>query len=303
MNNPNELSFLVVNADDLGLSKSSTAGVIEAHLNGVVTSASLVVTTSAGEFAAEEVRKKCPQLGTGLHFTLSAGNPVAEISTVILLADQTGNFQWGFLKLLWELVACCNVRLLQQIEIELRAQIKKMRSFGLGIDHLNSERHVHMIPPLFKVMVRVAKEENIPYVRLVNDAGMKWGFALPFSVLFFRGGILKYLLFKFLCIWDKKHIDPRVAVTNGYATLLATGRMDRTLKAIFKNPGEGVVEVGVHPGLPTEFPEDDSLPNELRKYLKSRDRQAELEGCRLARNYQTTAKLVRFRDLVLKVKP
>ena len=45
--------LMVVNADDLGVSRGATLGILRAHREGIVTSASLAVTTPFYEHALE----------------------------------------------------------------------------------------------------------------------------------------------------------------------------------------------------------------------------------------------------------
>lgn len=59
--------YVIFNADDLGASSGVNRGIVEAHLNGPVTSASLTVTGHAPTDAAARVRDH-PDLAVGLHF-------------------------------------------------------------------------------------------------------------------------------------------------------------------------------------------------------------------------------------------
>ena len=63
--------FLIVNADDFGMSDGVNRGVIETHVHGIVTSASLLVTGAAAETAARMAQEH-PGLSVGLHVDLSA---------------------------------------------------------------------------------------------------------------------------------------------------------------------------------------------------------------------------------------
>lgn len=62
--------YLVVNGDDLGMSSGVNRGIVEAHLQGVVTSASLMVDRPAAQEAAALTRE-LPALGVGLHLELA----------------------------------------------------------------------------------------------------------------------------------------------------------------------------------------------------------------------------------------
>ena len=61
-----EERFLIVNADDLGMSAAVNAGIFAAHEGGVVTSASLMVGRDAAGDAAETLAEH-PDLAAGLH--------------------------------------------------------------------------------------------------------------------------------------------------------------------------------------------------------------------------------------------
>ena len=60
---------LVVNADDFGASEGVNRGVVQAHVHGIVTSTSLMVTGHAAEHAAR-LAGEHPGLGVGLHWDL-----------------------------------------------------------------------------------------------------------------------------------------------------------------------------------------------------------------------------------------
>jgi predicted glycoside hydrolase/deacetylase ChbG (UPF0249 family) len=59
--------LLVVNADDFGMSRGVSEGIIDAHVNGIVTSASLMVNRPGAEHAAALLDVH-PSLSVGLHF-------------------------------------------------------------------------------------------------------------------------------------------------------------------------------------------------------------------------------------------
>ena len=63
--------YLIVNGDDLGASAGVNRGILEAHREGILTSASLMVDMPAAEeFGAR--RDEAPQLSVGLHATLTS---------------------------------------------------------------------------------------------------------------------------------------------------------------------------------------------------------------------------------------
>lgn len=63
------MKYLIVNADDFGYSYSVNKGIIEAHINGIVTATSVMV-DSIGAHEATQL-KKHPDLSVGLHFVVT----------------------------------------------------------------------------------------------------------------------------------------------------------------------------------------------------------------------------------------
>ncbi len=68
--------LLVVNADDFGLSKGQNYGIIEAHRHGIVTSTTAMVNGGAIAHAVE-LSQHAPELGIGMHFVLTLGEPLS----------------------------------------------------------------------------------------------------------------------------------------------------------------------------------------------------------------------------------
>ena len=163
---------LVVNADDLGMADSINEGIFEAHLRGIVTSATLLANGAAFE-AAVAMAKSAPKLGVGVHLNLTQGSPVADPAQVSSLLDRNGEFARAPAALLRSLVSG-RVRL-DAVERELSAQIEKVRDAGVAITHLDGHKHVHMLPRVFPVVLRLAKRYGIRGVRWASEgAGGMW---------------------------------------------------------------------------------------------------------------------------------
>src|SRR5437660_692767 len=65
----NNQRYLIVNADDFGLSAGVNRGILEAHSRGIVTSTSLMVRWPAAVEAAA-IADDCPAMSVGLHLDL-----------------------------------------------------------------------------------------------------------------------------------------------------------------------------------------------------------------------------------------
>ncbi|MFF2877105.1 chitin disaccharide deacetylase [Gottfriedia sp. NPDC057991] len=147
------MTKLIVNADDFGYSKGVNYGIIEAHLNGIVNSATMMMNMYAVEHGIE-LAKLHPTLGLGVHLVLTAGKPLlTDLQTIV---DQNG----AFLKnSYWYDNPVANV---EEVEKEWDAQIQKFLSFGLKPSHLDSHHHVHMIPILHPVIAKLSQKYDLP---------------------------------------------------------------------------------------------------------------------------------------------
>jgi len=147
------LKRLIINADDFGFTPDVNAGIVHAHREGVLTSTTLMANGEAFEDAVR-LAYETPGLDIGCHLALVQGTSL-----------RTGRpFPESPLRLLKELGS-------GQVDVysELRAQIEKIRDVGIVLSHLDSHKHTHIIPSVFRTVVRLAQEFAIPYVRLPLD--------------------------------------------------------------------------------------------------------------------------------------
>ena len=64
---------LIVNADDFGRSPGVNQGVLEAHVRGIVTSATVMVLETSAARGIREAAERAPRLSLGLHFVITGG--------------------------------------------------------------------------------------------------------------------------------------------------------------------------------------------------------------------------------------
>ena len=155
---------LVINADDLGYAPGVNRGILEAHAAGVVTSASMMVTTPAFGEAAALVRREAPRLGVGLHLNLVGGSPLAEVPS--LVDPETREFH--------PLDVLARRALAGQVEPadvrrECEAQLAALREAGIEPTHLDSHRHAHAMPGILPSVAAAAHDAGIKVVRRPLD--------------------------------------------------------------------------------------------------------------------------------------
>jgi predicted glycoside hydrolase/deacetylase ChbG (UPF0249 family) len=142
--------WLIVNADDLGLSAGVNAGIAEAHERGIVTSASLMVRADAAA-AAAEIARDHPGLAVGLHLDIA---------------------EWRFEDGEWRLsYQRCDPDDPAAIEAECRGQVDTFRQLtGRDPTHLDSHQHTHMSEPVASVAARLTAELEVP----LRDRGIRY---------------------------------------------------------------------------------------------------------------------------------
>jgi predicted glycoside hydrolase/deacetylase ChbG (UPF0249 family) len=157
MNSPH----LIVNADDLGLSRGVTEGISKAHQFGIVTSASFMVNQPASEYALDLLRQT-PGLGVGIHLNLCAGRPVLPPHEIPTLVSTNGAFHRPdvLFRKLWRFEIRSS-----EIEAEFRAQIRWLKERGVTPIHADSHLHAHLYPAALRPFVRAVQIEEIRCVR------------------------------------------------------------------------------------------------------------------------------------------
>lgn len=181
---------LIVNADDFGASHSINQAVIEAHQNGILTTASLMVNGDAAEEAVA-LAKENPKLGVGLHLSLICGKSALSQKTIPNLVDEGRNFSNDPVKAGMRYFFG-GVQTLTELSAEISAQFERFRKTGLNLDHVNGHLHFHMHPTVAIVLFANVANFGIRQMRLTRDplllnariASGRWIYRLSHSLIF-----------------------------------------------------------------------------------------------------------------------
>ena len=258
---------LVVTADDLGICPETNAAVELAHRDGIVTSASVMTNMPAFPDAVAMLRRN-PELGGGIHLVLTSGRPVSPPDRIPLLVDRCGMFRHGFGSLCRLVLGRRRVAARDQIHREFTAQIDAALDAGLSIDHLDSHRHVHMIPGIWPVVVSLAADYGCAFVRIADERISRRG-------MLQRNG-LKTLTLRVAARMNHRLPQQRL---QGFAGLADSGAVTApALYRLLPALPQGTTEIVTHPGLPLKSPSLSTLscaPID-RAFLQSSGREAEL---------------------------
>lgn len=152
------MTKLIINADDFGYSKGVNYGIIESHLNGVVSSTTMMANMNGLEHALKLI-PFVPDLGIGIHLSLTMGRPVTGHASN--LVDELGVFKSReYYK--------THTADLDQLYTEWKAQIEKLLNLGVELTHIDSHHYVHTFGKHLKVTEQLSKEFDLP-VRVYSD--------------------------------------------------------------------------------------------------------------------------------------
>jgi predicted glycoside hydrolase/deacetylase ChbG (UPF0249 family) len=157
---------IVINADDFGLCEGVNKGIAEAHSKGVLTSATLMANMPAAKKAVD-LAKHLPKLGVGVHLNLTNGKPLCQDEDVKRLLNTEGDFGLSPGKL--AIVSIVTGKVRAAIETELAAQIQWVIDRGIKPTHLDSHKHIHSFPAIFRIVCRLAERFKIPAIRFTYE--------------------------------------------------------------------------------------------------------------------------------------
>jgi predicted glycoside hydrolase/deacetylase ChbG (UPF0249 family) len=208
--------LLIVNCDDLGLTRSANVAVYESLRHGAATSASLMVPCPWARDAAAQYRGE----DVGVHLTLNSEWDTYRWGAITLspsLLDGDGGFP-RTVEDLWDHAD------LDEVRRECRAQIERAIMWGFDISHLDSHLHcLQLRPDFFDVYLELAVDFKLP-LRL-GDGAVERLAGFPFRRLAAEEGV----------VFPDVHVECPV------------GARRRIERALFELE-PGVTEVHLHPG-------------------------------------------------------
>jgi predicted glycoside hydrolase/deacetylase ChbG (UPF0249 family) len=220
---------LIVNADDFGLCKEITIGIIHAYRQGIVTATSVAVN---GRYFKESIPLlKDSGIDAGIHLMITGGEkPVS--GNIPGLIDSNG----FFLKSYREVIPRIMLGRFDQnaLEKELSQQISLLLDNNISVSHIDSHQHLHLLPGIRNMVMDLARQFHIRWIRVpqARMTGVK-GLGMNMLANNFKKGLKKQNL----------------AFTDTFLGFEQGGHMDEaTLSALLKTLHSGVTELMVHPG-------------------------------------------------------
>lgn len=243
INNHNPRAKIIINADDFGLGAGVDEGILQLAERRKISSTTIVACGRHFEEGVSALKKRAPDLGTGVHLCLTYEKPVLPAGKIPSLVDDAGHFfsrNTLLKKFFFRELS------IPEIEAELKAQVGRIRDSSITISHFDGHGHIQVFPWLAETMTVLAKHFNVHAARMplepLRANHGDWS----------KGSAARLIL----NAWSRKSISSGflvgVRTPDHFFGISTSGRF--TVDG-FKNfpifPGT-ITEIMVHPGLPTQ---------------------------------------------------
>jgi chitin disaccharide deacetylase len=242
------MKSIIVTADDLGLDPYINKGIVDAYQNGIITCSALLMNAPATEEGITIARGN-PGLEVGIHLSIVEGYSLRNVASTI--TEIKPYFDSGIcLKRNWsEFVKCYLMgRIdLNELEEEFELQIRKFKSNFDSIPFLNSTQHMHLLPGIWKIVLKLCKTHGIKYIRLPR-------LTFP-DRLWFNKRILYIFPFSLLGSYCRLSLkNTGIQSADNVVGMQFSGNISaEKLKFILSHLGHGVNEIVLHPGFKSQY--------------------------------------------------
>jgi hopanoid biosynthesis associated protein HpnK len=157
---------LVVTADDFGLSLEVNEAVEQAHRDGILTAASLMV-SAPGAADAVARAKRLPSLRVGLHLVMVEAWPTLPPADLPDLVGPDGLIRSDMGRLGLDLALKASAR--RQLAAEIEAQFDAYAATGLTLDHVNAHKHFHVHPLIAGLVLAAGARHGMRAIRVPRE--------------------------------------------------------------------------------------------------------------------------------------
>ena len=234
---------LILNADDFGLTRGVNEGILRAHRDGILTSATLMANGEEFDHAVELARATTT-LGVGCHLALVGGFCVAPPREIPSLATSDGRLP-DSLPGFAARVSAGRIRQ-ADIERELRAQVEKIIAAGISPTHFDTHKHTHIVPRVLDAVGRIAQETGITAIRKPFERLRHSWAGLPKPKQLFAASAVRAMSANFRAMSRRRGLRS----PDHFLGLALTGGVGpAALRRLIETLPEGQTEIMLHPGV------------------------------------------------------
>ncbi len=157
---------MIINADDFGFSQATNEAILASFAERLISSTTLMANMPGFEHACQRAHELGLIDHIGMHLVLDAGSPLSEpIKRQKRFCDADGRLCFSRARPVLHI----DRHEREALASEIRAQLRRLRQYGMRPTHFDSHHHVHTEWSIGGVLIGVAREEHIPYIRLARN--------------------------------------------------------------------------------------------------------------------------------------
>ena len=261
---------LIINCDDLGISKETNLGIIECLLKKKATSASIIANGEFFDHALKNIKEKISNNWFGIHLNLTEGTALNSGGIHVLTNE---NLRFNKTPTEYFLMNFNRKRKIidDLIYLEFKTQILKLRNAGIKISHFDSHEHIHHSPFIYKIIKKLGNEFGINRIRLVNEPIILGNLFKNFGYKFLSKNYIKLFLLNYC---SKRVKDNFFLSPNYFYGILNSGKieMDELFLFLDKMKHDSVIELCIHPANEISLPKFEKDKAIYKKFTYSQSR-------------------------------
>jgi predicted glycoside hydrolase/deacetylase ChbG (UPF0249 family) len=239
-------------ADDFCLTKKISSRLLEISKKGRIGSVSCIVNTIDIVPSLKKISKLKKKIKLHLHLNLIDGKPLSK--NLKKIVDSKNYFNMSFIKLfLIGILPGFSIHKLE-IEKEIEQQIKYfLKCINLAnktkknVLYLDSHLHIHTIPWLLDIILKLRKKYNIVFIRSLDEPFILSS-VTNFSKFWFYKNIIKFVILKSFNIFNKKKLLKNKINTNKFFFgIINSGYMDQIYVKKVKKFNMKNSQILIHP--------------------------------------------------------
>ena len=243
-------------ADDYGISEGANSRIENCLENGVLNKISVLPNGKVLDF---KKRLSDKDAILSLHINLVEGRPLSNPDDVDLLVSESGYFKYSFIGLFFLSISNKRKEFEKQVYTEIQSQIKFWKT-AMGEDtfiSIDSHQHTHMIPLIFKTLMRVIEDEGLTVqsIRIPAEPISPYVFTPSLYFEYNLIGLIKQWLLKTFALVNRKELKTSKIQSAYFMGILFSGKLNeaRIRKLLphylkLANKYNKNIEIGFHPG-------------------------------------------------------
>lgn len=219
--------YIYIHADDYGMTSLTCKRIEHCWKYGCLNSISIMPNGCLNDSAD---LKPTDKMHRAIHLNLVEGKALTDPKHIPLLVRPDGYMKCSFVHLLFLSISPKRKQFEEQVYLEVKEQIQAVRSL-LPEDEpilIDSHQHTHMIPMIFRTILRIVKEEQIAvqYLRVSAEPILPFILEPSLYCTYKPVNLVKNFLLNFLWLFIRKEFNKTGIPSAVFCGIIFSGNMD-----------------------------------------------------------------------------